>query len=284
VITTATVTVTGRTSGKTATATASCSIPVPFGVNLAMLPQIAPSLGGIGHVKAFISGSPPDGVPTSWPGSSKTTPVPAGVRVMMCFTPDPVKLLSAGGPLDGAIADWIAGANPGDWVTAHMEGNLPGNAFRSVPGSSPAMWADMHGYLHALVAKRRPDIAYGVNYGMGAAAAGTQTLADWAVAGMGFLACDGYAHQAADSPASVFGTGWNQILSVLPDARPGIAETNTTADATGKWFTDCMTWLESMNGVLFSLWAGAGTHFTYSWPPSPQALAALQSVSAQCAA
>ena len=281
-ITTATVKVTSKTTGKSATATASCSVPIHFGVNSAMYSQVAPSLPGVTFTKWFAGSGAVNGIPPNWPTAKQA---PAGCTTMACINPDPVKLLAAGGPLDGAVAAFLGGAKSGDWVTGWQEWNIPSNSFWSVPGATISMGFDVHGYMAALVQRERPDLKYVIDFGTAPVQAGTQTLADYVPPGWtGLLTLDGYMHQAGDTAASVFGTAWDQVLGVVPEARPAITETNSSVDMTGAWFTSCFSWLVANAGILFATWWGPGTHFSMPFDPSQPYVAALQSVSQQCAA
>ena len=276
------VTVTDTQSGEKATASATGSVRIPFGVNTQQYANIAPSLSGITLTKSFTGTGWPNGVPSSWPGNNKYPP-PPGTTTLACFNPAPQMVVS--GQLDGPLSTFFGQAPPGSWATAWQEGDdNPGNGFWSQPGASASLLTDMHAYLHGLKQQVNPGILYGEDFGAYPAAVAGKDITPYVCPGLDFYSVDGYQNKATQTAANVFGVTWQQIVSVVPGARPAITECNTTVDTTGAWFQDCYSWLIANRGVLFTLWYGVGTHYTYPWPPSAQALAVLQSISQDCAA
>lgn len=268
-------------AGTSSTAEASASVRVPFGVNLTAYAAVSPSLDGLTWVKVFADSSG-NGVPVKWPGNP-ANPVPAGATALVCFDPDPAMTLA--GTLKSQLSAYIEQAPEGSWLTGWQEANRPGGPYQSLSGSSAAQLTDLHGYLHNLVQQVNPGVLYGECISTSPVRAG-QDVTPWICPGLGWYSMDGYDPDGNSTPEAVFGQAWQDILTVAPDARPAISETNSI-DPTGGWFTSCWDWLTSRNGTLIAtFWGqgGEGSQHEYVFPPPAAALAALQSVGAQCSA
>lgn len=241
-----------------------------YGVNAHVLKAVTPASGGlsgINFVKVFNYNV---GVPSSWPGPppGQNQPVPGPDGALVCFLPPPGPLLA--GQLDGQLRAFLAGAQPGTWLTAWQEGNDPSNGFWSQPGASrPSDLANVHAYLRDFCAAHAPQVAYGQDFGSSPIYGAGQDCTKYTVPGLAWYSFDGYDRPAQDASgqwvsrftaAEVF-AGMGQIRAKWPKANLAVTETNTqrvTEDpaSAGQWFLDVAQVAKQHDCLLFCTWWG----------------------------
>jgi hypothetical protein len=181
------------------------------------------------------------GIPTTFPGQPGQT-VPDGITPIVSLNCDLAAL--ADGSLDTQMKGYLKLAVPETLITVRHEANNAGN------NVDPATYRAAIRRL-AMLAKGFP-VRVGQIFGT---ANRSQDLTPWIVPGLSWYALDGYQRVTTDTPASVFGHDYQQLLSLTKYASLGIAETNSNVNPDA-WARVVYPWIVTQPRARMFAWFG----------------------------
>ena len=220
----------------------------------------------------------PGNIPPAYPGFGSGHPPPGADWPLMSCKPDPVQL--AAGQLDTQIQAYVAGAQPGAFITFwhEDENDMP-----------PAVSKAMHAHAYTVVKKARPDCFYGqiVMAYTASPLSKYYPLSQYIATRpnghrLDFYGIDGYRRNTSMTVASTFEAARRQIHSVVPKGVVTVTECNSLPDGRAQWFRDVAAWADANACPTFfpfffpEGYLGAGP---YNWDPADtETISVLQGI------
>ena len=206
--------------------------PTLFGVNATQWTKlVGAGVTGLSTAIGYQSSDGPgvvNGIPASWPGPEQGS-FPVGItNQIMNFAPDIPTTIS--GANNARLTTYLSGAPNNSWIMPYHECNSNGGNHN--PADIQALDTFMLPFVHGV----NPTLKYGRGLIAFPVYAQGQDPTPWITPGMDFYGMDGYqAMQTALTVEKVFSQLVEFILTVTPNAKIAIIETNTGLNITDWW-------------------------------------------------